>query len=380
MPAVQIYNVVNTIANNLSHGGANVVDTSSFVKFGQDALSDPLLKESVYNELLNLIGKTIISKEVAPEANRRGVMVDQFTYGSIMQKLSFKLQDTEAASEWDVAHPENPYLEVPKEGIVQKFWEQVMPAFAIKDVITEIQLEESFRNPQTLAGFVEGLYQRMRNKLELIKKGLIDNAIGSLMAAVYNDATAATPGANAGRRVRHLLTEYNTAFGTSLTDETSLMNANYLDWMRAQIELDKLRLEELTNLYNDGVVERATSADEYRLDMSAAVSLAYKKYYGDTYHNEYVQLPKHNKVVNWGLAQKEYERTVKVSLDGGTTTTTINKIIALAYDREAVICTLDRERFVTMTDNWNARTPVKLSGEARFCCDISENVVIYLND
>ena len=148
MPAAQIYSVVNTIAGNIKYTGSTVVDVSSFVAFAQDALSDTLKTEGVYNTLIDLIGRTIIATDVA-EDDERGIVIDSFEYGSILQKLSFQLQNAESSSEWDPSNPESPYDEVSKTGIIQKFFEQNIPTFSYKDVAYDVQLREAFRSPES---------------------------------------------------------------------------------------------------------------------------------------------------------------------------------------------------------------------------------------
>lgn len=376
MPAVQIYSVVNQIANNIKYTGDAVVDVSSFVKFGQDVLSDPLLTESVYNTLIDVIGKTMIAIDEAEE-DERGIVVDSFEYGSILQKLSFQLQNAESSSEWDIANPENPYEEVAKEGIIQKFFEQTIPTFSYKDVAYDVQLREAFKSPESLAGFIDALYTRMRNAYRIAKNGLSDAAVGGLMASIYEDATAVTPGVNATRRVRHLLTEYNTAFDETLTADEALANSNYLDFVRKTIRIDQKNINKMNKLYNDGSVERRTTEADLKLDLSVNLTASYAKYYGDTYHDNYVQLPKHTEIVNWGIATAP--QTVKVTLDG-TTTTTIEDILGFMYDKDAVVATMDRSRFVSIYDQWNDRNVFKLTANRRYIADPSENAIIYLND
>jgi len=377
MPAKQIYQTVNTIAGNLGYTGNAVVDVTTFTAFAADALSDSLKTESVYAELYDLIGKTVIAIDEAEEEDRN-IVVDAFEYGSIVQKISFASQASQSSSEWDIAHPENPYAVTRKEGIIQKLFEQYIPTFSWEDVSYADQLKEAFRGPESLAGFTDALYTRMRNAYKIAKLGLADAAVGGLMALVYNDCTAETPGANAGRRLRHLLTEYNTKFGTELTDDTSLQNTNYLEWVRKQIIIDQKNINKLTKLYNDGTVERRTKETDLNLDLSIRLTSSYAKFWGDTFNEQYVQLPKHNEIVNWGIATAP--ETVKVSVDGGTSTTTIAKILGFMYDRDAVVATMDRSRFVSIYDQWNDRNVFKLTANRRYIADPSENTIIYLND
>lgn len=377
MSAKQIYATVNKIAKNISYTGSDVIDITTFTAFGQAALSDTLLTESVYNELYDLIGRTVIAIDEA-EDDERNIVVDAFEYGSILQKFSFALQDSQKASEWDIEHPENPYEVANKSGIKVAYFEQYIPAFSWEDVSYTTQLKEAFRGPESLAGFTDALYTRMRNAYRIAKNGLSDAAIGGIMAKVYADATdLVTPSANAARQVRHLLTEYNTTMGTSLTDTTSRNNTNYLEYVRKQIIKDKENLNKMTKLYNDGSVERRTMDSNYRLDMSLDFAASYDKFWADSYNTQYVQLPNHNTIVNWGIATAP--ETVKVSIDGEATTT-IAKIIGFAYDKDAVVATMDRSRFVSIYDQWNDRNVFKLTAERRYIADTSENCIIYLND
>ena len=377
MPAAQIYSIVNTIADNIGYTGQAVVDTSSFVAFGQAALTGQ--KEAVYNQLYNLIGRTVIAIDEA-EDDGRGIVVDAFSYGAILQKISFQSQAAEVSSEWDMANPENPYTEVRKTGVVTKYFENKIPTFSWKDVAYDTQLEESFRDPQSLAGFTDGLFIRMRNAYKRAKTGLSDAAIGSLIAYIYDD----TNDMNYSRRVRKLVTEYNTIYGTSLTSATALADDGYKEYVRKQILTDKKNLDKLTHLYNtigasgsEVPIDRRSTDDDLRLDLSLELTTSFARYYGDTFNEEYVQLPAYNEVVNWGVATDPNK--VVISLDGGTTTITVDNILGVMYDRDAVVATMDRERFVNIYDQWNDRNVFKLTANRRYICDPTENAIIYLN-
>lgn len=378
MPASQIYTAINTMAKNLGYTGQTVVDATSFAAFASNTLSGSL--EPVYSTLINLIGRTVVAIDEA-EDEERGIIVDAFDYGSILQKLSFITQDSQNNSDYDIANPENPYTVQGKGGVVQKFFEQTIPTFCWEDVLYDKQIREAFHSPETLAGFLDGLYTRMRNAYKRAKLGLSDAAIGSLIAYIYSD----TNDANYSRRVRHFLTEYNTLFSATLTKDTALITPSYLEYARKQILIDQKNLNKLTSLYNtvgaagsEVLIDRRTKLDECRLDLSLGFTSSFDKYYGDTFNEEYVKFPKHNEIVNWGEATKPDE--IKISLDGGNTTITVDDIIGVMYDKDAVVATMDRERFVSMFDQWNDRTPIKLAADRRYVVDPTENAIIYLND
>lgn len=379
MPASQIYPVVNTIAKNLQGSNQTVVDPSGFAVFASNTISGSL--EPVYSTINNLIGRTLIAIDEAEE-DERGIIVDSFEYGSILRKLSYISQDSQSNSDYDIQNPESPYAVLPKSGIVQKFFEQTIPTFSYEDVQYDKQLREGFHDPESLAGFLNGLYTRMYNEYQISKNGLSDAAIGALVGHVV----AGTTDVNYSRRVRHLLTEFNTIFGTTYANEdVAMADPKYLDFIRKVIITDQKNLNKLTHLYNEiGAtgsevpIDRRTKIDELNLDISLKVATSYQKFWGDTFNDQYVQFPKHNEIVNWGIATAP--ESVKITLDGGQTTTTVDKIIGVMYDKDAVVATMDRSRFVNIYDKWNDRNVFKLAADRRYIVDPTENAIIYLND
>jgi len=379
MPASQIYPVVNTIAKNLQGSNQTVVDPSGFAVFASNTINGSL--EPVYSTINNLIGRTMIAIDEAEE-DERGIIVDSFEYGSILRKLSYISQDSQSNSDYDIQNPESPYAVQPKSGIVQKFFEQTIPTFSYEDVQYDKQLREGFHDPESLAGFLDGLYTRMYNEYKIAKNGLSDAAIGALVAHIIAGSTDG----NHSRRVRHLLTEFNTIYGTTYANEdVAMADPKYLDFIRKVIITDQKNLNKLTHLYNEiGAsgsevpIDRRTTIDELNLDISLKVATSYQKFWGDTFNDEYVQFPKHNEIVNWGIATAP--ETVKVTLDGGQTTTTVSKIIGVMYDTDAVVATMDRSRFVNIYDQWNDRNVFKLAADRRYVVDPTENAIIYLND
>ena len=376
-----MYPVVNQIAQNLQWTGQAVVDASSFTAFASSVITGSV--EPVYNELVNLVGATLIAVDEA-EDDERGIIVDPFEYGSILQKLSFISQAAQSNSDYAIQTPENPYTVQGKKGVVQKFFEQSIPTFSWEDVAYDKQIREAFHSPERLAGFIEGLYTRMRNAYKVAKLGLSDAAIAALIGSIYSDSNDL----NYTRRVRNLLNEYNTTYlagGTALTKAEALINPSYLEFVRKQILIDRKNLNKLTHLYNtigatgsEVPIDRRTREDECRLDLSLDFTSSFAKYYGDTYNEEYVQFPKHNEIVNWGIATDPNK--IVVSIDGGSTTITIDDIIGVMYDQDAVVATMDRTRFVNIYDQWNDRNVFKLTADRRYTVDPTENAIIYLNN
>lgn len=376
--ANQIYSIANALAKNLGYTGSNVIDVKSFTAFATETLSGS--KDAVYNAIYKLIGATVVAIDEAEES-ARGITVNGMEYGAILRKLSFITQDASTSSEWDVANPENPYQVQAKGGIVAKYFEVAMPTFSYTDAAYDYQLREAFHGPEELVGFVDGLYIRQTNAYRRAKLGLEDAAIAALMGTITADSTDA----NHSRRVRHLVTEYNGLYHASLTSDTAYDNADYIDFVRETLITDRKNLDKLTSLYNtvgasgsEVLIDRRTKAEDLKLDVSLGFSKKLGRYYADAYNEEFITLPSFNEIVNWGIATDP--ATAKISLDGGTTTTTISNILGLMYDRDAVVCTMDRTRFVSKYDEWNERNVFKLTANPRYMVDPTENAIVYLND
>lgn len=375
----QIYSTINSLSKNITEGGANVVDYKSFVSFGNDVLSSNTNKERFYNVLVDRIGRTVFAIR-AYKADDRRVMVDSFTFGSILQKISYKLRDSEYNSDWRYdteteTTNDNPYEYESAGGVIQKLFAQSLPTFAYKDVIYDRQLESAFVSPEAMGGFINGIYERMDTELEIAKEALNTTAINAFYTEIYKDNT------NNNRRVRNLAKEYNTLHPdstiTSLQD--ALESEDFLRFATAEIALVIPRIAKPTTLYNDGTVERHTSKNDLVIEMWSS----FTKYFdvtlaSNTYHDELVKLPNYNGDVPYWMSETLGGDISYI--DNNEDTQTIKNVICLMRDKDAVVTTLDRDEIVTMYDQFNKRTPIKLSAERRYIADNSENGIIFYLD
>lgn len=365
----QLYNVLNSINENTTIGAQNVVDTSTFINYGTLVLSSATNREIFYNKLVDRIGKTVFAIRAYKRQNRN-ITVDSFTFGSILQKISFKLQNSEENSSWNT-QALNPYTLTPKQGIEQKLFAQDMPTFAYTDVWLDHQLKSAFLNEQTMAGFFNGLAERMYNALEVSAESLDNQAVCALVAEVSTEVAAGT---NA-RRGRNLLAEYKTVFPQStLTAATCLRDEDFLKF--ACIEMGTIFpfIEKLTSMYNDGTVERTTSRSDLVVEVNAQFEQMYNVYLkSNTFHDEMVALPNFTTVPYWYSPAAPME--IKVGPEDEAKT--ISGVIAIYRDKDAVVDTLENEKFVSKYDEFNERTYVKLSADRRYIVDTSENCIYF---
>ncbi len=366
MDIKQIYATVNNIAAVMTKGETKVVDYSSFVSFGNDVLSSETNKETFYNTLVDRIGRTIFAIREYKAANR-GILIDSFTFGSILQKVSYKMQEAEYNSTWEKT-AQNPYDIEAKGGIIQKLFAQKLPSFAYTDVVYDYQLESAFVDAQHMGGFINGIYTRMYNALEVSIEGMDNAAVGSFVATVAEEVAAGTN----TRRVVNLVTDYNNLKGTTLTATTAMSDESFLEYACVEMGTVIPFLGKLTSMYNDGSVERVTPKDKLKIEVNSEFEKSYNVYLkSNTYHDEMVALPGYSDIPYW--SNPENPRTIY----GKEGTAAVENVIAIFRDEESVLSTLERQKLVNRYDEWNHRTAVKLEADRRYIADTSENAVIF---
>lgn len=376
MTPKQIYATMNNMRKHMfGDTTAEVVNYSTFVSFGNDVISSSANKEQFYNTLADLIGRTIIDIRKY-SADKRNVLVDSFTFGSILQQISFKLQDAQQNSDWTVG--EVPYNRMPKGGVIQKLYAQSMPTYSYEDVISERQIESAFRSPESMAGFINGIYTRMANAGEVDKENMISNAVCALACKVASQATG-EHAENTARMV-NLYTAYkaiNPTWNVTSLD-SAMRDKDFLEFVCVEMGSIIPFIEKLTPNYNDGTVERHTPRENLVVEVNDKFEKAYSVYLkSNTFHEEMVALPQYNTVPYW------FDSAEPTTIEGkfdASDDYTINGVIAIMRDENAVKCTLDRERVVAFYDQWNDRTPIKHTYEKRYIVDSSQNCIIFYYD
>lgn len=249
MTFAQISTVLTSIVKQAT--GQTVLtptDSDSFVSVAQIALRAD--RDAVMNAISNVLGRTIFS--VRPySAKLDGMMMDSFRWGNVMRKLSIADTDWEddPAFKYPVTYDaaQNPptgdglsvdQWKIKKANILQtNFYGQSVYSDHI--TITEEQLETAFTGPDQLGSFLSLIMTNLSNRLELsnenIKRGLLANMIGSIVDE------------NQTGRVVHLLTEYNTLTGLSLTATTVYQPDNFAPFMKWVYS----RVAQITDLFTE---------------------------------------------------------------------------------------------------------------------------------
>lgn len=380
MEVNQIYELANSIAEqSIGRSAIKVTDTASLVALGQQVLSSRDNVENFTNLLILRIGRTIISyrdysNSLAP------IMMDNMQWGAIVQKLDGEMPDFMEDEAWNLEDGKSVdmYI-VRKPKLYQKFFAKRTP-YSCMLTIWKKNLRDAFLNEAAMASFVNSLYGRVRNKLELTVENLSKLTIDNFIALIANNTIAPA-------QTIHLLTEYNAIADTTLTDPMkALYNNSFLRFGIGKFLLASKNLKTMSTLYNSDGRERFTPANKQILVMNNQfdVNLATQVQYA-AYNESKVSMNASMTVPFWQSPDEPFQIKLNVK-DGGEeddtpTEVTVNNVLGVLFDRDA-LGTFRKETEVETTP-LNARglyTNTFWHEDQMWFNDVSENGIVFLLD
>ena len=371
-------------------------DTGSFVSVAQVALRAD--RDSVMQAISNILARTIFS--IRPyEAKFKGLDMDTFRWGGMMRKLSIADSDWDDDEAYDYpifydagqTPPDGEGLsidrwKIKKPNVLQtNFYGQSV--YADHMTITEDQLETAFTGPEQLGSFISLLMTNLSNRLEMsnesLRRGLVCNAI----AALYEE--------NATDRVIHLLTEYNTLTGLSLTSQTVYDPANFpafCKWVYS-------RVAEITDLFTANStmfqtvitgkpILRHTPYEYQKVYLFAPFQRQMEaRVLADAYHDNYLKYADVETVPFWqSISARDSVKATPAYVDNtGTLVTstaqTVEPVFGLIFDRDAMGMTItDRRVLSTPLNESGLYRNIWVHGKQRIVFDNTEKVALLLLD
>lgn len=349
------------------------VDTSSFVSVGQIALRAD--RDAVMNAITNVLGRTIFS--IRPYgAKLSGMMMDSFRWGNVMRKLSIADADwnDDPAYDYPVTYDASQTVPSGDGGTVDQ-WIIKKPnvlqtnfyGFSVYGdhiTITEEQLETAFRSPDELGSFLSLIMTNLSNRLEQsnenIRRGLLVNAITALYAEANTD------------RVIHLLTEYNTLTGLSLTNITVYQPANFapfMKWVYSRVAQLSDLFTERSQMFQTAItgkpIIRHTPYEDQRVYLYApARHQIDARVLADTYHDSYLRYADVETVNFWQSIKTPSSVTGTPSYTDASGTLVVpgsavgvDDVFGIIFDRDFMGMTLLNQRMLS--------TPISASGVYR---------------
>ena len=391
----QVSTLLNAIHNQATgNSAAAPLDTYTFVSQAQAALRtgyDPVL-----NAISQVLSRTIFS--IRPyTAKFRGLQADALRYGSHVRKINYgdrpfvdddriPLTDGQSVDQQKVRKPAVLQTNFYGQNVYEDYY-----------TIYKDQLDCAFSGPEEFAQFTAGVVQNANDKLEQsreeLARMLVSNYIGAKLVTAGNLIEPASS-------VVHLLTEYNTQSGQSLTATDIYLPANFkafMAWVYARVaDLCQLMTERSKLFHVDPApggtavnLMRHTPIQRQKVYLYAPTQYATEaRALADTFHDTYLRYADHETVSFWQSIQTRDAISVHPNYmlaDGtyGYTTQEVaqSSIFGVILDEETLGW--------TPINQWQAPAPFNAAGgyttvwmheTQRYWTDMTENGIILLLD
>ena len=358
------------------------VNTADFVAVGTTLLQsgyDPVL-----NAITQMVTKTIFS--IRPYSRKfGGIKVDSEMWGSIVRKLAVADKAWEPNEEFDLVDGQSiDHYKVSKPDVLElKFYGA--EDFSKHYTIFKDQLNNAFSGPAEFGRFMSMVVQNVSDMIEQnfesIARMVIANYVGGKKVA------------NNG--VVHLLTEYNSETGQSLTSTTVFAPANFGDfmkWVYARIDTLTSLMTERSNKFQIQVtgkeITRHTPYEYQKVYLYAKLMNDMKaRVLSSTFNYGFIEYADVEEVNYWQSIDTPMAIDVTpnyLDTDGSIKTgaeQNITNLVGVIFDREAL--------GYTVMNEWSATTPLNASGGywntfyhflMKWWVDYSEKGIILLLD
>lgn len=347
MKVSQIYELMNTVTKEVIGEEAVLQeDLSNVVEIGKQ-IQDLDKIDNYVNSLVNHIGKVIfVNRPYSGSAP--SVLMDGWEYGSILEKVTVdSLPQAVENESWELedgtSYDPNIFY---KPQVSAEFFNKRV-TFEIDMSFTKMQVKESFSNAEQLNAFISMIYnaidKSMTVKTDELVMRTINNMIGETLHSDFPTGSYNTSGVKAV----NLLYLYNQKFGTQLTKDKALTTPEFIRFASFTMGLYQMRMSKLSTLFNIGKKPRFTSPDLLHVVLLADFAAAAPAYLqSDTYHDEFVKLPKAEIVPCWQGSGNDYgfsaTSSIKVKTSGNNTVE-LDGILGVMFDRDALgVCNYNR--------------------------------------
>ena len=358
------------------------VNTADFVAVGTTLLQsgyDPVL-----NAITQMVTKTIFS--IRPYSRKfGGIKVDSEMWGSIVRKLAVADKAWEPNAEFDLVDGQSiDHYKVSKPDVLElKFYGA--EDFSKHYTIFKDQLNNAFSGPAEFGRFMSMVVQNVSDMIEQnfesVARMVIANYVGGKKVA------------NNG--VVHLLTEYNSETGQSLTSTSVFAPANFGDfmkWVYARIDTLTSLMTERSNKFQIQVtgkeITRHTPYEYQKVYLYAKLMNDMKaRVLSSTFNYGFIEYADVEEVNYWQSIDTPMAIDVTpnyLDTDGSIKTgaeQNITNLVGVIFDREAL--------GYTVMNEWSATTPLNASGGywntfyhflMKWWVDYSEKGIILLLD
>ena len=378
MEVTQIAEIVNqTTAEVTGTQAASDIDLNKVVEVGAEVIDNDKAIDNYVRTLIDHIGKVVFVNRPYT-GGTPSVMMDSWEYGAILEKIQYEgLPEAEENDSWNLVDGQSYDPNVfHKPTVSAKFYSE-RRTFDIEMSFAQRQVKSAFSSMAQLQAFFAMIETAISNGMTVKMDSLVQLTIANAIATVYNNKLTNPV------QYYDLVTGYKTATGdNTVTPENALIKPEFCRWAAMTMKRVLARMKKLSTLFNAGSKYRHTPNDRLHLILHSDFTASAEAYlYGDTYHNEFVKLPKAEEVPFWqgsgtGFGWSDTSKIV-VTPSGANSATTVNNVVGIAFDREALgVSNLDRR----VTTNWNPKAEFTNNWykfDAGYFNDFNENIVVF---
>ena len=375
MKVEQVYEIVNDTTKEVL-GETDLVataDNNLLVDIGETVIGSKNMDNYV-RTLVDRISK-VVFVDRAYEGSTPSVLMDSFEWGAVTEKIKYiGLPEATENETWDLqdgmSYDPNVFT---KPQVGAKFFSK-KTTFEVPMSFANRQVKSAFSGAGQLTAFFGMIENTIAKSLTVKQDSLIMKTIGNFIMQTKNDVS--------GNRYVKLGTMYRSATGKATTGEALLYDPEFIRYSSMIIKRIAKRMTGLSTLFNEGANPRNTASKYLHMilhnDFTAAAD-AYLQ--SDTYHEQFTALPKSEIVPFWQGSGTSFAwsdtSTVKGIPAGGDTAVTVNNILGVMFDRDALgVCNLDRR----VTSNYNGKAEFT-NNWYKFDCgyfnDFDENFVLF---
>lgn len=381
----QIATVMNQLYKMVTGQQAQaMVTTSDFVTVAQKTLLNGY--DPVLGAISQIVGRTIFGSDRPYVGKLAGLQRSEQEYGYITRKLSISDKDFSNSEAFTLTDGQSVDMyKVNKPNVLQmNFYGQTI---IDKDItIFRTQLKNAFRSPDELGSFISMVMQNandmIEQKAETLRRMTLANLVGGKIAA------------NNG--VIHVLTEYNTETGLSLTATSVKDPANwgeFVKWLHAKMADVSRMFTERTGLYQIQVtgnyVSHHTPVEDQRIFMlSPYINAIKSRVLSGTYNDDFLKFAYTEEVSFWqspdnidAINVTPVYLTANGTLTTAQTAVSQQDIIAVMMDRDAAGLTMmDEETSQTPYNTKGKYWNINFSSIARYWNDFMEKCAVFVLD
>lgn len=370
----QIYDLCNQIFQQMT-GRTDIaaVDSASLVAMGNEVSN--LGKNDLWlNTLARRIGLTIDSYR-AYRNKFSDLYRTQVEWGALVQKLTVEMPDAVADDMYKVGQMNGQALDhyiINNPKAKQKIFDKETP-YSFFITMQEKMLTEAFLNAGAMASFVNQVFGKVQNKIEVVLEDLARVALVNMMCNL------------SVKQEIKLVTLYNSKTGSTLNPQTALFDHAFMCFAIGMMNNIASKMETMNVLFNADSYDRFTPKSEQRFYVLAdfITQLETVVQYA-AFGPQYVNKPVDIAVPYWqGVKEGDDINDIAVlskvigKVDSKVDKT-IENVVAVLFDREAIGTFRQEEKVLT--------TPVNARGayyntfwheKQMWFNDMSENAVIF---